>query len=122
MAIDRDTAIKALLELIHKSLMAMDADGRDMGNDVRDIKSTLIRIESRLQSIEEHQRSSLYRSLLRLLDRAADKNPIQTLAVLGPSAAAGSFIGIGGIYSVIWHEPPAVVLAALFAVFSHFGG
>lgn len=121
MAIDRDTALKALLELVLRALLAMDADGREMAGDVAEIKGSLVRIEARLQSIEEHQRSGLYRSLLRLLDRAAEKNPIQTIAVLGPSTAAFGLFGIGGAYSIIWHESPAMVLKALFTLFP-FGG
>ena len=117
MAVDRDTALRAILDLVLKILSALDADSRDMAADIKDMKASILRIESLLKEIEGHLRISPVRSMLRLLDRAADRNPVQTLALLGSFSTVAGCFTVSGLYAIIWHESPAVVMGALLSLF-----
>lgn len=126
---DRDAAQRAMLDTAVRALDALSrdvGDAIDMSREARDATGfhgqQIVDLSKRLEEIYGEQRMTLGRVLVRALDRASEKSPIQTIAAVGTSTAAVAFILLGGAYSLIWHETPAVVIGELFKLLPFVGG
>lgn len=126
---DRDTALKAIFEVIRVILQEMAIKQQAMVSEVSDNREQitantkeLAALKQTIMDLHEELRLSMWRVLLRTIERAADKDPIKTLAILGPTLVCSLFFLLGAVYSLIWHESPSEVLRGLLSLLPFMSG
>lgn len=126
---DRDAALRAALDTTARAMEELSRDVGDAGDLAREARDGAAQLGLRLdgltrklEALHAEQRMTLRGVLLRAVERASEKSPVQTIAAVGSASAAVLLIVLGGLYSMIWHEPPAVVVGELLSLLPLVGG
>ena len=112
----RDDALKAILEVLTRALQSFDARLEAVEGRTESLTQAHKAHHDQFMAEQEEKKMSLRRIFLRTLSQASQSNPLSTLSLMGVSFCMGAFTILGGLYALIWHEPPAAILAELFAL------
>lgn len=112
----RDDALKAILEVLTRALQSLDARLEVLESRTESLTLAHKAHHDQTAAEVEEKKMSLRRIFLRTLNQASQSNPLSTLSLMGMSLCMGAFTILGGLYALIWHEPPAAILTDLFAL------